>query len=102
MAGEVAAVAVVEALARPRAAAGSRHPRLLVPLQRRGPPRPRSPRPDRVLLLRGRARAQSLHDRAAQRPAPRGLAAQLALAQRAQRVRGLATSQAVPVRRPVR
>jgi hypothetical protein len=99
VAGEVAAVVVVEALARPRAAAGSRHPRLLAPLQRRGPPRPRNPRPDRVRPPRGQAPALSLPDRAAQRPAPRDLAPQPALAQR---VRGLAMSPAAPVRRPAR
>jgi len=75
------AEAVVEALARPRAAADFRHPRLLVPLQRRGPPRPQNPQPGRVLPLRGQAPALSLLDLVALRLAPRDLApAQLALA----------------------
>lgn len=69
MAGEEVAEAVVEALARPRAAADFRHPLpLALPHQQRGPPHPR---PGRVLPPHGRAQAQSLHDRAAQRPVPR-------------------------------
>jgi len=102
VAAAAVAAAVVEALARAGAAEDSRPLRLVPPLRRRGP---LHLRPGRVPPPRGRTQAQLLPDRAAQRPAPRGLASALpALALRPVarvQVLALVTSRPAHVPRPV-